>query len=935
VSCSKAGSLLIALTILCLRHGVAVGQTDVTGRPVRAIRFVADEKVDEDGLRLLLPIHVGDIANEAALKEAERLLRLKDVYRHVDVRFEPDGDGAALVVTLERERVIGVVRGTGYRAIGGTEMRRLVRLAPGAVFEPDVVEAARHRVQDRYAQLGYPDARVEVEEHTRGKEVDINLNVTEGEPFRIAKVVIDGDAVVASEKVAALERAAEGKPWSRDRQREVERGLLRAARKAGYYEARVSSEREPAGPLEGTLHCTLNAGPPFVIEVIGNASKRRADLLREKELLDRLLITNGTWRETGLSMQRSYQESGFYKARVQTEIDEGPPKHIRFVIEEGRRYRLRQIGFDGNEKIGDAQLRAQMATQPRRCLPWPRAGFLVDAVLDDDLSRIWFFYREQGFANAEVVDARRQFDDAEGTIDLTIVIEEGEQTVVRDVSFAGFEALGVSRSALKVQAGKPLNLKEIEEDRRTLIRAFSQLGHPEARVEGELDRQSGAGEEEVVVRWRAAPGKRLRIGRIVVQGNIDTRDEVILRELPFAPGDPLDTGALLDGQGKVYKLGLFRSVSIRPLSPVEGAGDDVREIGVQVAERPPGLLQWGIGFNTRDGIVGTGELDYDNLQGMNRRLAFRAQAAIDPTKLSDSQYLGTITFREPRLAGSPWKLQTDLIGERATKSIDPYSFERGSFVVGVDRKLWSKVRGGGEMQIEYKNVFDVEPDAQLTSVDEGILRTVAPTLFALYDGRDDPFSPQSGFFDTARVRYTLPTLSTVELIKLTGGHSHYISLSHGLLLLYAIRAGWGLPLSGSDQLPVSERFFLGGRSTVRGFAENDVGPRGVNGDPIGGDVFINLNTEIQIPLVYGFAAAVFLDGGAVYLQNPQRVQTGSTEGVCAEFCAFSFSNFRRSTGLGLRYRTPIGPLSLDYGFKLDRRSDESLGAVHFNIGVAF
>jgi outer membrane protein insertion porin family len=159
-------------------------------------------------------------------------------------------------------------------------------------------------------------------------------------------------------------------------------------------------------------------------------------------------------------------------------------------------------------------------------------------------------------------------------------------------------------------------------------------------------------------------------------------------------------------------------------------------------------------------------------------------------------------------------------------------------------------------------------------------------------------------------------------------------MPYDLVFLYALRAGWGRAISGSSQLPISERFFLGGRSTVRGFGENDVGPMGENGDPIGGDVSLNVNLELQFPLVYGFAGAIFSDGGAVYLQNAND-KNSNGEPLCDAFCSFSLDNFRRSAGLGLRYITPIGPLSLDYGFKLDRRHGESIGAVHFSVGVLF
>ena len=166
---------------------------------------------------------------------------------------------------------------------------------------------------------------------------------------------------------------------------------------------------------------------------------------------------------------------------------------------------------------------------------------------------------------------------------------------------------------------------------------------------------------------------------------------------------------------------------------------------------------------------------------------------------------------------------------------------------------------------------------------------------------------------------------------MTGQHAQYVPLTDGLTFVGVARVGYAVPFNGGDIIPIRDRFFLGGGTTVRGFAENSIGPTGgptVNqfggivspgGDPLGGDFALNLNTELEFPLLYGFGGVVFVDGGGVYLQDQ----------------SISIDNFRRSAGLGLRYMTPVGPISLDYGFKLDRRVGESVGEVHFSVGTIF
>lgn len=933
--CSNRLGLLAAAVALIVATRVQALPPEMVGQPILAIRFNSNLPIDEKGLRRLLPLRVGEPVTAERVAEAERRLLNKGIFRFVEIDAISEPDGAEIIIHLERQRVVGAVRASGYDAIRRDDMRRLIRLEPGALFEPDVIEAARGRIRKRYADLGFPETEITVEETLQTEAVDLVFRIQEGRALVIADVVVEGSDVLAPVVLEEAVADARDERWTRDQRQTLQRELLKALRKEGYYGARAWCRFvDERGIVEGLAVCRVEAGPRHIIEVIGNRAKDTDDLLSLGALSERLLITDGTWRQLGRDMVRAYQAAGYYRATVHTEVEGEDPKHVRFVIDEGPWYRLRAIRFTGNHELAADLLETQLATREKPWWPWSGRGALQDELLDEDLRRLWFFYREQGFERAEIVDARRVLDDEHGAIDLEIVIDEGPRTTVRAVKYEGLPPLQATPRTLLLQAGQALGPERLKQDRQTLTLALAREGFADAQVEARIERTPTSGGEDATVIWEVTPGAQRRIGEIIVQNNIDTRDVVITRELPFKSGDPLDTGTLLDAQSKVYQIGLFRNVQVRPLERGPNTPADVRDVGVSVVERPPGRIEWGAGYNTRDGIIGSVELSYDNLGGMNRRVGTRLQVAIDPTDVADSQYLATVSFREPRFFGSRWKFQTDVIGERATKSIDPFSFERAAWTLGVDRKLTPALRVGTEIQTEYRNVFDVEPDAQLTTVDEGKLHAVTPAVFAVYDRRDSVFTPRAGTFDSARLGYALPALSTVESVKLTGGHIHYIPLPYDLVFLYALRAGWGRALSGSSQLPISERFFLGGRSTVRGFDENEVGPIGQNGAPIGGDVLLNANLELQFPLLYGFAGAIFADGGAVYLQNADDINS-SGQPFCADFCSFGIDNFRRSAGLGLRYVTPFGPLSLDYGFKLDRRSGESVGAIHFSVGALF
>jgi outer membrane protein insertion porin family len=911
-----------AIFLVAMSVAAAAGAgTEDQARELRWIHLISDAPVDEQGLLNLFPFRIGSRVGQGDLAEATRLLDAKGIFRNVELACVPEGEGVGVEVRLQRKLLINAVRIHDAGRIGRREASRLVRLQMGAIYEPELVDAAAKRVESRYADLGFTEARVEVMRTLRVGEVDLDFRIDEGEPLLVGGIIIQGATGMPQARLEAELKSFEGARHASDQLREAERAVLGLLRRSGYYEASVSASWQPGSEHSGVLWVEVDGGPEYRIEVSGNKARSDAKLLKLIDLEKRLIITDGTWRELAKRMVRSYQEAGYSRAQVSVSIDEGAPRTVRFKVDEGKRYVIRRVLVQGNDLVSTRRLRKQVRTRTPHCFVWNwlpglQTGVSLTDVLDDDVRRIELFYREQGFESVKVYDVVQWFDDEAGEISVVFFVDEAPQTIVAEVRREGMEALAGRVPAIEVSAGKPLDVEAVERERKSLVRAFQRLGYTSAVVETSIDREDVRGHIAARVAFVARAGLQRRVGAVIVQNNIDTRDRVVLRELPFRMGDPLNTDAMLEGQTNMLRLGLFRSVSVRALEPENAT---VRDVGVRVSERAPGRFGWGAGYNTRDGLEGFLETSYDNLAGLGRRVSLRGQVALEPSSFVADQYLGVLGFREPHLWDSVWLFRSHLAAERSTRNVDQFSIEHVGTVTALDRRVAPRLRGGFEFEVDQSRVFDVAPDAVLTRQDEGSTRTIAVSPLLIHDGRDDPFAPRSGVFESVRLRYALPEMSSVHFGKVTAEHSHHIPLHDDLILVYALRGGWAIPFDGSDTVPIRERFFLGGRSTVRGFAENDIGPRGDNGNPAGGDVLINSNVEFRFPLLYGFGGAVFLDGGGVYLQKH----------------SVSIADFRRSAGVGLRYMTPVGPLSLDYGVKLDRREDESFGRVHFSIGTMF
>lgn len=926
---------LAALLLVALPGLPKARSADGSSPPlVRAVDIRCDAPIDERGLRGMLPLVVGVPVEPAALERARKLLAETGIFSDVTVETEPRDDGVAVVITLTRLPVINLLWIRGNRTLSQARLFRLIRVRENSLLNAALLDESVERVRREYQQQGFEAVRVETEVVPQGAgEVDVTFRITEGEPTLIAAIALEPVTPLpfSPEEVRGAIDLEIGDRHTRDGGRAAVKRVIALFRTHGYYEVSVRSRWEPGVAAVGTLHLRIDPGPLFAVSFTGNHHFAAATLLDSMDLTTRAIITDGTWRELARRIRRRYQEAGFYFVRVDVAFERGNPKGVRFEIREGERYRVAGVSFEGTLGLTVRQLRSQVATGSRGLVPW-RTPVLLDDVLDEDLKRLWFFYRQHGYLSAEIVDKRFAFDPAAGTVEITVIVECGPQTIVREIVPAGFEPEGGALPAFQVRLGHPLSTDAMESDRTALQRALVQRGYETATVSADIvtarDGDSLAG----TVRFIATPGSQVRVGAVVVQNAVDTRWSLIERQVRVAPDQPLNEPALLQGQARLFRLGLFRSVTVRPLD--SGPAPGVRDVGISVTERPPGNLLWGGGYNTRDGLRMFGEVANSNLQGLGQRLSLRGDFSIDPGRgFVPDQYIGALGFRAPFVFGSEWTARATLLANRSTRSVDQFSIERFALVPALERSFVRGLIVGMDYLAERSRSFNLAtPVLQFNPADAEWMWTFGPGPFALYDGRDDPFLTRRGIFDSLTTRIAPAQFgSTVPFATALAQHSQFIPVFDDVIFVYALRGGYGDAFAGGAQVPIRERFFIGGRTTVRGFAENSIGPTvGRANDPLGGDLMANANVEVRFPLLWGFGAAVFSDGGGVYLQNCR-----AANGEPIKNCPITFENFRRSAGMGLRYITPVGPLSLDYGIKLDRRAGESFGELHFSVGNIF
>ncbi len=890
------------------------------GLPVGEIDFDCPVPIDRENFLRELPLREGEPLTSQALDQAVEWLRNKEVFSSVDTDGAIVAGRAAVRFHLEPVEVVVSVEIRGTKALDEAELRRRARIREDEPLSRDKLPAVIERVRALYREHGYPDARIQLVLSPKGPgQLLVRILVEDGEPVRIHEIEISGLPAVGEATARQALPFREGDVLAEDRPEAGRKALVRWLRERFYYEAEVKATVSVTENL-ARLRYEVHSGLRFEVEIQGNARIASERLLNPAELQRRPIITAGTWRLLALRMQQQYRDEGFHFAEVGVTSGTGDdPRRVIFHVREGPLVRVESVRFHGNRALSVRQLRRVMQTQPASRFSFFRKSHVFrEEALADDLEQIRRRYRDAGFLETEIRDVEYEFEDDRRRVRLALEIREGPRSIVENVDVAGAEGIVTSPlDGFRLRAGEPYRPDFAEEDRRHLAARLGTQGYPDSRVDvGVEERAEGSSKKAITVHYRVELGERVRIGRIVIQQNYFTRDRVVRRELPFRTGDFFDPALLSSAQTKLYRLGLFRSVAIRP---AETAGA-VRDILVQVGERPGGEAQYGFGYNTRAGLRNFFQVAHRNILGTGRQLSLRGDLNLAPANLAPDEYVVNLGGKEPHFAASDYDLRANVVYQRSERAIDEFSIRRFSFSTGFEREFFRGLQGSLLVEFEDSDIFDVAPDAVLTGQDLGRLRTVSLNPILVYDGRDDAFAPTRGVFETVRVRYGSPALgSDVHFVKLVGQHSQYVSLARDVTWIYAARAGIADPLGGSVIIPLRERFFLGGRTSVRGFAENSIGPRGVAGNPVGGDLLFSANTELRFPLIWGLGAAAFVDGGGLYLR--ERV--------------ISIEEFRKSAGPGLRYQTPIGAISLDYGFKLDQRRGESIGEIHFTIGNIF
>lgn len=977
--------LLATVIVWAAGAPVHASQDALQGRIVTTVEFVVDGRPAADSeLAGLVDLQSGAALDLARTRASiEHLSHLRR-FSSIEVHAEPDGAGVRVRFELRSAQRIGDVRIEGALGLDHGTLARVARERLGSAAPVSSAPEALSAIQEALGARGYLQPQLGTRLDAEGSSAPVTLVVTGGSGprwtlGRVSLTGLNGDEAAHAREALQL---ATGAPYDVI---EIESRVQRYTedlRSSGYYEAVVRTTPVPGEPAATIdLSVDVTRGPLVSLSFEGDplpeTARRELVPVREEASVDEDLLEDSRAR-----IVTYLQERGYWRARVDYVRRETPAGFdVVFTIARGRLYDVEGIVIGGAQAVSEPVLRERIELEVGEIFRPSALASSLDAMVQ--------LYQNSGFPGVRIEQAIVDVSppalsaDVRAAVQVRLRVIEGMRAEVASVAFEGAQAISPETLTplLTLRPGEAFSSAAVVASREAILRRYLDDGYRQAQIETRLDQPGAPG--ALGVTFVLTEGVQTIVDRIIVVGNVRTSEDTIRRELRIVSGQPFGLSRVFDSQRRLTALGLFRSVRI---TDVGQSTPGARDVIVTVEEAPVTTVGYGAGLEggqrvrrvrnptqetgtieTRFELAGRGFLEAGrrNLFGKNRSLSLFLRASVRPrdfpndpardgTGLGVSEYRVLGTWREPRAFLDAANLDISAFTEQAIRS--SFNFRRQALRVD-----WSRLAGPSTTLIARygygrTELFDarVAPEDQL-NVDRLFpqFRLSSITGSIIRDTRDDPLDPERGHFISvdgelatrslgSEVGFTKTLLQGFlyrrlparPRVVLAGGAR--LGLARGLPRALPRIGDDGQALEGPDgeplvdvvrDLPASERFFAGGDSTVRGFTLDRLGEAATldrNGLPTGGNALVVLNAEARVPVWRSLAAAVFLDAGNVFLRAAD----------------LDLSGVRGATGVGLRYASPIGPIRVDLGFKMDRQTfingrREGRTALHITVGQAF
>lgn len=801
----------------------------------------------------------------------------------------------------------------GNKAFSTSELLRAIKLNESVSIRKGDVQGIANDIRDFYSKRGYRRADVQGECVEEGNYCgELKLHIKEGEPVLVTEVVFQDEdpKAVLGDKMPSIGTGGKATLQFLDESRSE---IVRALRNEGYISARIEGRyEEGSAPDNVRLVFRSVVGKPVTFVFSGNTRFTAGDFLNTINFFKRRIpFGRNTVNLLVENIQLLYRRAGYLDVVIsKTEEQDQTTGRISYFITivEGKKVPVSSVTLEGNTQLSTNQIRsaAEEAGQ-RQFDDMFNPRYVVAENLKSNADFIKSFYVREGFPEVSVEPEVRRVDHGDEA-SIVYVVREGQSNQKDWLDVEGFPP----DVELPKEPGSKYSKAKANEYIRELIRLLNEAAYFSPNLSSTLKK----GEPMKLI---VEAGSKTRVRAVRVEGARGISEKVIEENIVVHPGDTWNQRHINESKLKLLKLGLFSNVDVKE----EPEGPDARTVVFQVREKPLQTLQFGAGANSEYGLHVFGEGSDRGLFKDGRVLSLRLDGYYDLVERDVSQGSANLRYLDPAFLNSNINFAEDLRYVKQNLTTQEFDLNRVSlssslYRVGTDRLTLSL----GHTIME-ENLENVTPDAVLSPLDMGLINLSSVGFTMRYDQRNSALSPTSGFLAAFDAAVSSRFIASDANYYIIGGRLSWLEplrmFNERLVLGLASRLVSGWTYDGTTDIPISQRLYAGGRTTVRGFRENSLGPKGYQGAVIGGDVSSVSNLQLNYLFADDFSAHTFLDAGNVYLRQ---------RGV-------DLGKLRYGTGIGFEYRSPIGPIGVDLGFPINTEAGDRAYRFYFTIGTIF
>ncbi len=931
--------------------------------------------VDQKRWRELIPQQQGQPLDRELIQES--IHKLHQTGRFADLRVEAEfapGDQVILSFFTTPNYFVGsvIVHGAPTRPSAG-QIANASKFQLGELFSSDQLERARSNIRDLMHDNGYYLFSISDKErkYPDRQQIDIIFEIAPGPRARVGNVTVTGNPGYSQSQIQDIAKMRSGFQVSAQRVSNALDRLRKKYQKQNRLLAQVSISKKSYREAANAVDYTFDIVPGPKVQVTAEGFKIRRSVLKqsvpifEENAVDEDLLSEGR-----RNLLNYLQSRGYFEAKVglkQNSDTTGDQLQIVYVIDAGARHRLVKLEFTGNKYFLTERLRSRMQVRP--AARFESRGRFSQALLNSDSRGLEDLYQANGFEQVKITS--KVVDDYEGhenDLALIITVDEGPQTLVGTLHIEGNHAFAAAqlKALINTAEGEPFSEFNISQDRDNLLNYYFNHGFPRASFEASA-KPIPDKPNRMDVTFKIREGEQVFVDHVYVSGLHFTRPFVVQRELRVKAGDPLSQLDMLQTQQRLYDLGIFNQVGTGVQNP-DGNEPD-KNVLVDVEEAKRYTFNYGVGLEFQTGqpsAVGTNQakgetgvsprvsLDVTrlNFRGRDHTITFKAD-------VGSLQQRGLISYTAPRWFNSQnWKLSLTAFYDN-TLDVTTFTSQRLEGSVQAEQTV-SKATTM-DYRFTYRRVkasnINISPaEIPLLSLP---VRVGEPGFSYIRNKRDNNLESTKGSYTTVDAGVASSYFgSEADFSRILAENSTYHSFGKNrptekkFVFARSLRIGVetafgntailppGQACPGSiltscpsvTVIPLAERFFSGGGNSHRGFGLNQAGPRDpVTGFPVGGSgLFLN-NVEMRFPpttLPYfqdNLSFAIFEDAGNVFTdgrtmldnllrwrqKDPQLCLQPGTASQC------DYSYVSHAVGVGVRYKTPIGPVRFDFGYNLN------------------